>query len=166
MTLRILSALAATMLLAACSGSDTSTSATGDANAANGGAGYGAGRVAAAPGSQEDLTSNVGDRVFYDLDRTQLNDKSRTTLDRQAGWLARYASNKVLIAGNCDERGTTEYNIALGQRRANAARDYLVSKGVSSSRVRTISYGKERPTAFGSDESAWAQNRNAITSLD
>jgi peptidoglycan-associated lipoprotein len=86
-------------------------------------------------------------------------------LDRQAAWLAKYAQNNVQIAGNCDERGTEEYNLALGQRRADATRRYLVAKGVSGARITTISYGKERPTALGSNEEAWAQNRNAITSV-
>ena len=87
------------------------------------------------------------------------------TLDRQAAWLGRYPQVSVQVAGNCDERGTEEYNLALGQRRANAARDYLVARGVQSARITTISYGKDRPTALGDDEQAWAQNRNAITSV-
>ena len=95
----------------------------------------------------------------------QLSGDARSTLDRQSGWLGRYPQVSVQIAGNCDERGTEEYNLALGQRRANAARDYLVARGVSSARISTISYGKERPTALGDNEEAWAQNRNAITSV-
>ena len=95
----------------------------------------------------------------------QLSSDARATLDRQAGWLGRYPQVSVQVAGNCDDRGTEEYNLALGQRRANAARDYLVAQGVNSSRISTISYGKDRPTALGDNEEAWAQNRNAITSV-
>jgi peptidoglycan-associated lipoprotein len=117
------------------------------------------------PGTQEDLVANVGDRVFYELNRSTLSDEAQATLGKQAIWLAKYPSVQVQIAGNCDERGTEEFNIALGNRRASAARDFLVAKGVSKSRISTISYGKDRPVALGSDETAWAQNRNAITSV-
>ena len=117
------------------------------------------------PGSQEDLVANVGDRVFFAFNSSQLSGDARATLDRQSGWLGRYPQVSVQVAGNCDERGTEEYNLALGQRRANAARDYLVARGVSSARISTISYGKDRPTALGDNEEAWAQNRNAITSV-
>ena len=111
------------------------------------------------PGSQEDLVANVGDRIFFDFDRATVRSDGQATLDRQATWLARYPQVTIQLAGNCDERGTTEYNLALGQRRANAARDYLVARGVSSARVTTISYGKERPLEAGHDEQAWAANR-------
>jgi len=117
------------------------------------------------PGSQEDLVANVGDRVFYDFNASNLRDDARSTLDKQAVWLAKYGSVNVQIAGNCDERGTEEYNLALGDRRANASASYLKAKGVAAARMSTISYGKDRPTAQGSDEQAWAQNRNAITSV-
>jgi peptidoglycan-associated lipoprotein len=109
--------------------------------------------------------ANVGDRVFFAFDQSNLSGDARATLDRQAAWLQRYPQVSVQLAGNCDERGTEEYNLALGQRRANAARDYLVAHGVSGARITTISYGKERPVALGSDEQAYAQNRNAITSV-
>ena len=118
-----------------------------------------------APGSEQDLVQNVGDRVFYAFDQSLLSSEAQATLDRQAAWLAKYPQVKVLIAGNCDDRGTEEYNLALGGRRANAARDYLVAKGVDASRIQTISYGKDRPVALGDNEQAWAQNRNAITSV-
>jgi peptidoglycan-associated lipoprotein len=117
------------------------------------------------PGSQEDLVANVGDRVFYDFNVSALRPDAQSTLDKQAAWLAKYGSVNVLIAGNCDERGTEEYNLALGNRRANAAASYLNAKGVAAARLSTISYGKDRPTAQGSTEEAWAQNRNAITSV-
>lgn len=152
MTIKILSAFAAVALLAACESAPAPTPA----------AAVSTGPV---PGSQEDLVANVGDRVFYDTDRSTLRPDARTTLERQAAWLAKFAQNNVQIAGNCDERGTQDYNIALGNRRANAARDFLVARGVSAGRITTISYGKDRPTALGSNEQAWAQNRNAITSV-
>jgi peptidoglycan-associated lipoprotein len=116
-------------------------------------------------GSQEDLVANVGDRVFYDFNAAALRDDAKATLDKQAAWLAKYGSVNVQIAGNCDERGTEEYNLALGNRRANTASSYLKAKGVATARMSTISYGKDRPTAQGSNEQAWAQNRNAITSV-
>ncbi len=117
------------------------------------------------PGSQEDLVANVGDRVFFDFNASALRDDARSTLDKQATWLAKYGSTNVQVAGNCDERGTEEYNLALGERRANASASYLKARGVAAARMSTISYGKDRPTAQGSDEQAWAQNRNAITSV-
>lgn len=154
----LLSALLALSLLSACSKTDE--------NAANtSGAGGAGGAGTATPGSQEDLVQNVGDRVFFELASSTLSPEARATLDKQAAWLAQYPQNRVQVAGNCDERGTTEYNLALGQRRASVARDYLVARGVNSGRLTVISYGKDRPTALGSDEQAWAQNRNATTSV-
>ena len=160
MRYKLVGALAAIALLAACT--DEKANTTG---AATGSGALATTSGSATPGSQEDLVANVGDRVFYALDSSTLSPEARATLDRQAAWLARYPQVAVQVAGNCDERGTTEYNIALGQRRANAARDYLVARGVSSARISTISYGEDRPTALGSNEEAWAQNRNAITSV-
>lgn len=153
---RILSVLAAVALVAACE-----TAPEGGAGAA--GAGAGAGAVV--PGSQQDLVVNVGDRVFFDFDKYNLKPEAQRTLERQAAWLKRYPNIRVLIAGNCDERGTREYNLALGERRANSTKTFLISQGIAADRVRTISYGKERPTALGSNEAAWAQNRNTITSV-
>jgi peptidoglycan-associated lipoprotein len=156
MNIKMLGAFAALSLLAACATPET---------AATTGSGTTVATAAVVPGSQEDLVKNVGDRVFFDLNRSVIRTDARGTLDKQAGWLKQYGQNNVQLAGNCDERGTEEYNIALGQRRANAARDYLVARGIAGSRITTISYGKDRPTALGSDEQAWAQNRNAITSV-
>ena len=119
----------------------------------------------AIPGSQQDLEANVGDRVFYAFDSSKLTPEDQGTLDRQAGWLQKYPQVQVQEAGNTDDRGTEEYNLALGQRRANSARDYLTARGVNPARITTISYGKDRPTALGDNEQAWAQNRNAITSV-
>ncbi len=155
-----LAALALPALLGACADKTADAS-----NAAGSGAGAGLSSNGAVPGSQEDLANNVGDKVFFALDSSTLSSDAQATLDRQAAWLSRYPQVAVQMGGNCDERGTTEYNLALGQRRANAARDYLVARGVSSARVSAISYGKERPVATGSDEQAWAQNRNATTSV-
>jgi len=117
------------------------------------------------PGTPEHFVQMAGDRVFYDLDRHDLTAEARETLRRQAAWLASYPDARILVAGNCDERGTREYNLALGARRANAARSYLVSQGVDPSRISTTSYGKERPTCMQSSERCWAINRNATTSI-
>jgi len=158
MNIKTFGALAALALLAACSNppAKQDTMAKGDTMA---------GKQGIVPGSQEDLVANVGDRVFYGFDKSALTDDSKATLGRQSAWLSKYSSNNVQIAGNCDERGTEEYNIALGARRAAAARDFLVAKGVAAGRITTISYGKDRPVALGSNEDAWKQNRNAITSV-
>jgi len=121
---------------------------------------------AAAPGSQQDFIVNVGDRVFFDSDSSELTGQARATLDKQAQWLNQYARYSFLIEGHADERGTREYNIALGARRAQAAREYLVSRGVSAQRMRIISYGKERPVAVCNDISCWSQNRRAVTVLN
>lgn len=119
----------------------------------------------AAPGSQQDFTVNVGDRVFFETDSSSLTQTARATLDKQGQWLIRYANYPITIEGHADERGTREYNIALGARRAAATRDYLVAKGVPRSRIRTISFGKERPVAVCDDISCWSQNRRAVTLL-
>jgi peptidoglycan-associated lipoprotein len=121
---------------------------------------------AAAPGSQQDFVVNVGDRVFFDTDSTDLSQQARATLDKQAQWLGHYERYAFTIEGHADERGTREYNIALGARRAQTVRDYLISRGVSAQRMRTISYGKERPVAVCDDISCWSQNRRAVTVLD
>ncbi len=115
-----------------------------------------------APGSQEDLLLNVGDRVFFAFDRSDLNADSRATLEKLASWMTAYQNVTITIEGHCDERGTREYNLALGERRSDAARDYLVALGVEGGRVTTISYGKERPAVLGSNEDAWAQNRRDV----
>jgi peptidoglycan-associated lipoprotein len=117
------------------------------------------------PGSAEDLRVNVGDTVHFDFDKYAVLDADKATLQRQATWLAKYPAVKVTIEGNCDERGTREYNLALGARRANAVKEYLVSLGVAASRVDTISYGKERPICSESTESCWAQNRRGVTTI-
>jgi peptidoglycan-associated lipoprotein len=154
MSMKIIGALSAVALLAACSTPAPPPSTPPAATSAG-----------IVPGSQEDLVANVGDRIFYDFNQSLVRPDGKTTLDKQAAWLAKYGSVNVQIAGNCDDRGTEEYNLALGQRRANSAASYLKAKGVATARMTTISYGKDRPTAQGEDEQAWAQNRNAITSV-
>lgn len=122
-------------------------------------------RVGPAPGSQEDFVVNVGDRVFFDFDKYNLKPGAQDTLKKQAAWLQKYPNVTVTIEGHCDERGTREYNLALGERRANAVKDYLSALGIARTRVNTISYGKERPVALGHNEAAWAQNRRGVTTL-
>jgi len=117
------------------------------------------------PGTQQDLVVNVGDRVFFGYDQYGLTPEAQHTLEMQAEWLKRYPNVNVTIAGHCDERGTREYNLALGERRASAAKDYLTALGVPASRISTISYGKERPAVLGSTPSAWSQNRRAVTEV-
>jgi peptidoglycan-associated lipoprotein len=120
--------------------------------------------VAGAPdGSVAQFQATAGDTVFYDFDSFALTSDARATLTRQAEWLQRYPGVTIRVEGNCDERGTREYNLALGERRANAARDFLVSRGVDASRITIVSYGKERPRDPASNEAAWAVNRNAQT---
>ncbi len=121
---------------------------------------------AAVPGSQQDFVVNVGDRVFFESDQTGLTPQARATLDNQAQWLNRYSQYTFTIEGHADERGTREYNIALGARRAQTVREYLASRGVNPQRMRTISYGKERPVAVCNDISCWSQNRRAVTVLN
>lgn len=118
------------------------------------------------PGSQEDFIASVGqmgDRIFFDTDRFNVDTADQAVLQTQAQWLARYPNARVTLEGHADERGTRDYNLALGERRANAAKNYLASLSVDSSRIQTVSYGKERPQALGSNEEAWAQNRRAVT---
>jgi peptidoglycan-associated lipoprotein len=116
-------------------------------------------------GSVEDFRVSVGDRVFFGYDRFDLTPEARSVLERQAAWLRQYPNVRVLIAGNCDERGTREYNLALGARRAAAVRDYLASLGVAGNRMETVSYGKERPIDPRSNEEAWSVNRNGHTQI-
>jgi len=121
----------------------------------------------ATPGSPQDFLVNVGDRVWFDTDSSELTAQSRATLDKQAQWLNNYSQySQFTIEGHADERGTREYNLALGARRAQAVRDYLVSRGVAANRMHTISYGKERPVALCDDISCWSQNRRAVTVLN
>jgi peptidoglycan-associated lipoprotein len=149
---KLLGALAAVSLLAACSSHGTTESSTASSGSASTTMG-------------NPLAGGGGDKIFFDFDQAVIRDDARPTLDSQAEWLNRNKNVNVQIAGDCDERGTEEYNIALGNRRAYAAQSYLAAKGVAQSRISTISFGKDRPIAPGSTEEAWAQNRNAITSV-
>ena len=150
---RLAAVLAAVLGLAACANNPTGQQQAGVAGTA-------------VPGSAQDFVVNVGDRVFFETDSTELTPQARTTLDKQAQWLQHYNRYSFTIEGHADERGTREYNIALGARRAQAAREYLISRGVEAHRMRTISYGKERPVAVCNDISCWSQNRRAVTVLN
>ena len=154
-------ALTAALSMAACSKNPD------DANGLGGGVGgLGAGGAGVAtPGSQQDFISNVGDRVLFETDSTDLTSVGQTTLDKQAAWLQQYPRYTFTMEGHADERGTREYNFALGARRAETAKNYLLAKGIAASRMRTISYGKERPVAVCDDISCWSQNRRAVTVL-
>ncbi|WP_315924661.1 peptidoglycan-associated lipoprotein Pal [Mesorhizobium sp. SP-1A] len=150
-------ALVAALAIAGCASKKTPNSA---ADLGLGGAGG-----SATPGSAQDFTVNIGDRIFFDTDSSSIRADAQQTLARQAQWLNRYRQYNIVVEGHADERGTREYNLALGARRAAATRDYLISKGVAGGRLKTISYGKERPVAVCDDISCWSQNRRAVTTL-
>ena len=151
---RLAAVLAAALAISACANKP-------DDNAQANAAGL------ATPGSQQDFVVNVGDRVFFETDSSELTPQSRATLDKQAQWLTTYSQyGQFTVEGHADERGTREYNIALGARRAQTVRDYLASRGIQPNRMRTISYGKERPVAVCDDISCWSQNRRAVTVLN
>lgn len=156
LSMKILGALSAVFLLSACE------TAPGTGGAA-GGAGAGDGSGLGVDGSGVLPGTDIGDRVFFDYDSSIVRGDGEATLQRQAEYLKQYPYVKVTMEGHCDERGTREYNLALGERRANAAKSYLVSLGIESSRISTISYGKERPAVVGSDENSFAMNRRAVT---
>ncbi len=149
---RIAVVLAAAVMISACAN-----------RSANDQAGFGG---AAVPGSQQDFVVNVGDRIFFESDSTELTPQARATLDKQVQWLRQHNRYAFTIEGHADERGTREYNIALGAKRSQVTRDYLAARGIDPSRIRTISYGKERPVAVCNDISCWSQNRRAVTVLN
>ena len=182
MIARLISLAAALMLLAACSSaSDEALTGSGGSGGVGTGAGGGRRRVRdrrpdrarrrhgcrcwprRRHGHQQDLEANVGDRIFFAVDSSVVDDAGRQTLDKQAAWLQQFPGVTVTIEGHCDESGTREYNLALGERRASAAKSYLVSLGVDPNRLLTISYGEERPVDPGHDEAAYAVNRRAVT---
>ncbi|HYM72490.1 MAG TPA: peptidoglycan-associated lipoprotein Pal [Stellaceae bacterium] len=146
------------LLLAACSNNPPPATGVGGAPSSVGGAGF-------TPGSQQDLAATAGDRVFFAYDQSTISPEGQQILQRQADWLKRYGNVSVTIEGHCDERGTREYNLALGERRAAAVKNVLVALGIPSTRISTISYGKERPIVVGSDEEGYAQNRVGITTV-
>ena len=150
MRLKMLGAVGVILLAAACTNPDRpDTAATGRA----------------APGSVTEFQQVVGDRVFFDLDSSQLRPDARETLTKQATWLKQYTNYAVTVEGHADERGTREYNLALGARRAQTISSYLAAQGLPATRMKTISYGKERPEVVGSDEGAWSRNRRGVTTL-
>jgi peptidoglycan-associated lipoprotein len=166
MRLKILSLLSVLLLLGACATDAEDTDGkSGTGASAGAGSGSAGSAVAVEPGTIQDFIVNVGDRVFFDFNKSTLTGKAQETLNKQAAWLSRVTSATILIEGHCDERGTREYNLALGERRATAVKDYLISKGVAASRIKTISYGKERPAVLGSNEWAWSQNRRGVTTI-
>jgi peptidoglycan-associated lipoprotein len=154
--LRIAFAVAAALAISACAKTDQ-TAGIGGAGGAGG---------AATPGSSRDFAVNVGDRVFFETDSTDLTPTAIATLDKQAAWLSRYPRYTFLVEGHADERGTREYNFSLGARRSQVVREYLQSRGIAGSRMRGLSYGKERPVAVCNDITCWSQNRRAVTVLD
>ena len=161
MIMRMMGVAAAVLLLAACS--STPPPAAGGPGGGLSSTGQGG---SFAPGSQQDLAATAGDRVFFAYDQSDISSEGQQILQRQAEWLKRYSQVTVTIEGHCDERGTREYNLALGERRAAAVRNVLVAMGVSPGRIKTISYGKERPIIVGSSEEGYAQNRVGITTVN
>ena len=161
MKLRILSVFAAAALLAACETAPDSTATTGGDGAST--SSSASSSTSLAESSPEWFAVNVGDRVFFGFDKYDLAGEARRTLELQAAWLKKYPQYKVVVEGHADERGTREYNLALGERRANSVKDYLIALGIDPSRIETISYGKERPVALGHDEESWAKNRRAVS---
>jgi peptidoglycan-associated lipoprotein len=153
--LKFAAALVAALAISAC--------AKAPAEPADALAGLNGGR--AAPGSPRDFAVNAGDRVFFDSDSSELSQTAQATLAKQVSWLQQYGRYNLTVEGHADERGTREYNFALGARRAETTKDYLVARGIPAARIRTISYGKERPVATCSDISCWSQNRRAVTVL-
>jgi len=170
--LKVYGVMALTLLVAACSGAED-----GDQEAVYKAPRYQAPTVdeqqvnqrdaeSAEPGSQRDLELTAGRRVFFGYDHYDLTDQAQRTLRSQAAWLKKYPQKNIIVEGHCDERGTREYNLALGARRAAAAQRYLIVLGVDASRIRTISYGKERPEVAASNDSSWARNRRAVTLVE
>ncbi len=148
--IKALTAIAAMIFIAACSNDQQAAAPA---------------TTTVTPGSVADFRQNVGDRVFFDTDQSTVREDGRATLSKQAEWLKKYTNYQVTVEGHCDERGTREYNLALGERRANAARQYLIAQGIPAARIKTVSFGKERPDPVGSDEAAWTRNRRAVTAL-
>jgi len=168
MRFSLVTTFAAALLLAACSTpSEEASTTSGSGSSGTGTTSQSSGTTGStipgpAAGSQEELTVEVGDRVFFDYDKYDVRADQRGTVEALAAWLDTNPSVTLTIEGHCDERGTREYNLALGERRANAVRDYLVALGANPARLTTVSYGEERPAVLGSNDSAWAQNRRGV----
>jgi len=165
MRLQILSVLAAGLLLAACSSDEpVETASTQGAGSTTQTGTGGAGAVN--PGSVEDFNQNVGNTVYFGYDRYDLSAEAQSQLQKEAAWLQQYPQHALTIEGHCDERGTREYNLALGERRANSVANYLTALGIDKSRISTISYGKERPICTDSNEACYSQNRRGVTAIN
>lgn len=166
MRFKFFTLIAAAVLLAACSSDPEETAATTSAGTSAGSGGDSGASTTALPSldprSQEWLVVNVGDRVFFDFDRSDLTSEAQSTIEKVVAWMQTYPDVTLSLEGHCDERGTREYNLALGERRANSVRSYMEALGIDGSRLSVISYGKERPAVLGSNESAWAQNRRSV----
>lgn len=181
MRMKIVSLFASALLVSACAtepddsgtaegsgtstGSQTTSASSGSTPQSTTTSTAKKGPSGAPAGSGVDFYINVGDRVFFDFDKAEITPKASETLKRQAVFLQKYQGYTVIVEGHCDERGTREYNLALGERRANSTREFLISQGVDPARIETISYGKEKPAVVGSNESAWKQNRRSVTTL-
>lgn len=172
MKFRLLPVFAAAALLAACSTASDETggaSGTGAGAAGTGGADYSASaqpvETGPAPGSSEEFMTVVGDRVFFGFDEYSLSSEARATLRDQAQWLSQYPDRTLIVEGHADERGTREYNLALGERRANSVKDFLTAQGIQPQRIRVVSFGKERPVCGESTDACWSQNRRGVTVL-
>ena len=173
MIIRLLTGATLVFFLAACSTTpkDTadssgsgSSSSSSDVSSTSSDAGSDSASIE--PGSQEDLIVNVGDRVFFNYDSSELDSDAQELLQDQVAWLKQYSNVSIIVEGHCDERGTREYNLALGEKRAQSVKNYIISLGISSDRLSTISYGKERPAVIGSNDGAWAQNRRSVTKIN
>jgi peptidoglycan-associated lipoprotein len=165
MRFKIVTAIAAALLLAACSSKPAETGGANTGGTASNNQTTATVPQGPAAGSVEEFTQTVGDRVFLGYDRYDLTAEAQAQLQKQATWLKTYPQFKFVVEGHCDERGTREYNLALGERRATAVKNYLIALGIDANRIQTISYGKERPAVLGSNEAAWAQNRRGVIVL-
>jgi len=172
--MRFVSALAGVLLLAACSTSSQDSGSVntdgdmmmGDRAPISGLESVDSTAFGPTPGTQQDLVVNIGDRIFFDYDQYDLRAAARTVIEQQVRWLAKYPNLKIIVEGHCDERGTREYNLALGDKRAMSVRNYMIALGIDPSRIETISFGKERPSVLGSDIESWAQNRRGVTVVE
>ncbi len=172
MRFKILTVVAAAALLTACASDEENSAQSTDQGQTQTATAPAPAPAATAPapsgpkaGSVEDFVVTAGDRVYFELDSSEITGAAQTTLARQAKWLNAFPGVVIRVEGHCDERGTREYNLALGDRRANSVKEFLMSQGVNGSRIETISYGKERPAVAGSTEAAWSQNRRGVTTL-
>lgn len=165
-TLKVLAIAATALFVAGCETDSTGGGAAAGAGGARTATGPTATPAGPTPGTQAHLVATIGDRVFFDYDKYDVKPQARDTVAKWAAYIKQFPAISVTIEGHCDERGTREYNLALGERRANAVKNALVQQGIPASRVATISYGKERPAALGSNEAAWSQNRRGVMQIN